>query len=304
MSEAPRDGLVYVLGAINRDWVFRVPQLPREGETVLGADLERFWGGKGANQAVAAARWGSPVFMLGAVGDDESGVAAVKQLAAEGVDVAAVSVVGRHTGVAFIALDPDGMNQIAVAAGANGEVSAPDLSAGNRGDVLLCSLEVPVAAILGAVHSARRRGMTVVVNPAPALLNLDELSGTGVILTPNATELRQLTGLSGVPEAAKVVADCLEGTVITTLGAQGVYAISGDEAWEVSAPEVVAVDTTGAGDTFNGVLAAGLAGGSALPSAIRYAVLAASHAVTAYGARAGMPTRAELTGAEDAYRGG
>jgi len=289
--------LLVVLGAVNVDLVVRGVPLPRPGETVLGGSFERHHGGKGGNQAVAATRAlrGGPadgaVRSLGAVGDDPMGAEALEALRNEGVDVSHVSVVPQTaTGVALIVVDDRGENQIAVAPGANATLTSGVVEAGlegfGPGSVLLVSLEVPMEVVRRAAERARELGGTVVLNPAPAAEEARALLDVADIITPNE---RELSVLAHDTESIRTAHPGLR--VVLTLGERGAE-IDGFIA--VPAPRVRAVDTTGAGDTVNGVLAAGLLEGRPLEEAARRAVSAASASVTRAGAREGMPLREEI----------
>ena len=289
--------LLVVLGAVNVDLVVRGVPLPRPGETVLGGSFERHHGGKGGNQAVAAARAlrGGPangaVHFLGAVGDDVMGTEALEALRNEGIDVSHVSLAPETaTGVALIVVDDEGENQIAVAAGANVTLTADDVDSGlegfGPGSVLLVSLEVPIEVVRRAAERARELDGTVVLNPAPATERAKALLDLVDVITPNERELSVLGH-----DAASIRTAHPGLRVVLTLGERGAE-IDGFIA--VPAPQVRAVDTTGAGDTANGVLAAGLLEGRSLEDAARRAVAAASASVTQAGAREGMPLREEI----------
>ena len=308
-------GRVLVVGSVNVDLVVAAPRLPAPGQTVTGGDLARYQGGKGGNQATAAARLGARVAVVGAVGDDEMGRQARSALASEGIDVAGLAVSRRATGVALIVVDPRGENLITVAPGANDEVHAVHVRtalaalAPGPDDVVLVCREIPPDGVRAALEVGRDAGSTTILNPAPA----DGLDAATLaladILTPNETELALLGGLGsarGNPETAarQVLAgqptDAGEGdahgrAVVVTLGAAGALIVrAAGAAVAVPAPAVEVVDTTGAGDTLNGALAAGLADGLDLAGAVRRAVAAAALSTTRPGARGGMPTRAEL----------
>ena len=294
---------VAVVGAINVDLVVTAASLPRPGETVLGDRLRRSGGGKGANAAVAAARAAVEVRLIGAVGADRDGAEQLAELAAAGVDVEDVAVLsGVGTGAALIVTDARGENQIAVAAGANGQLSPEHVRAAldrRSPDVLLVSSEVGMSAISAALRWAAASGVTCLLNPAPARPELADLIRLASVLSPNQVELavlvagdgRQLAAHPGLPpEAVRPLALELAGradaAVVVTLGAAGALIAQPDgTALSIPAPAVAVVDSTGAGDVFNGVLAAGLAGGIGLIEATRAAVEAASRSVTAPGAR-------------------
>jgi ribokinase len=271
-------GSVVVVGSINVDLVVTLDRLPAPGETVIGGRFARHGGGKGANQAVAAARAGARVRFVGAVGDDDFGAEAVAELAREGVDVAGIArLEGEATGVALIAVDREGRNQIAVASGANARVDAAAARI-ETGDVCLLGFEVPDDAVVAAARAATEAGARIVLNPAPARPLAAELRGLATIATPNADEAQTLGG-------APAIAAHTGGPVIVTHGAQGAVVHDGGEEIRLPAPQVDVVDTTGAGDAFNGVLAAGLAAGLGLRAAAERAVEAASASVRVAGAR-------------------
>jgi ribokinase len=285
-------GSVLVIGSINADLVVTLDRLPEAGETVTGGRFARHGGGKGANQAVAAARAGARVRFAGAVGDDDLGAAAIEQLAAEGVDVGAIARLGGEaTGVALIAVDREGRNQIAVASGANARVDAAlvaralDAAALGPGDVVLLGFEVPDAAVVAGARAAAEAGARAILNPAPARDLPGGVLGHGVLLTPNGLEAAALTGETDAAAAARALARRMNAPVVVTVGADGALLADGDAIAEIRAPEVEVVDTTGAGDAFNGVLAAGLAAGAGVEDAARRAVEAASASVRRAGAR-------------------
>jgi ribokinase len=292
-----------VLGAINVDLVVAGAPLPRPGETVTGGTFARHDGGKGGNQATAAARAlgaAGRVAMLGAVGDDDLGHAARGALETEGVDVAGVRTVpGVATGVALIAVDARGENQISVAPGANGTVSDPTAElARSRPALVLASAEVPIATLEAAAAWCRAHDVTFVLNPAPFAPELRGLLDRVTIVTPNEREVAALAGIDDPLMAAlSLRADHPKLAILVTLGAEG--AVVADESGEARlvTPDVDVVDTTGAGDCLNGVLAAGLLEGLAFREAARRAVDAASLSTTVHGAREGMPSRERLEGA-------
>jgi ribokinase len=285
-------GSVLVIGSINADLVVTLDRLPEAGETVTGGRFARHGGGKGANQAVAAARAGARVRFAGAVGDDDLGAAAIEQLAAEGVDVGAIARLdGEATGVALIAVDREGRNQIAVASGANARVDAAlvaralEAAALGAADVVLLGFEVPDAAVAAGARAAAGAGARAILNPAPARDLPAGVLQAGVLLTPNGLEAAALTGETDAAAAARALARRTSAPVVVTVGADGALLADGDRIVEVRAPEVEVVDTTGAGDAFNGVLAAGLAAGAGVEDAARRAVEAASASVRRAGAR-------------------
>jgi ribokinase len=299
-----------VVGAINVDLVVSSERLPRAGETVVGSGPRSFGGGKGANAAVAAARAGADVVLIGAVGDDQTGAETLDRLGAEGVDVAGVArLAGEPTGVALIVVDAAGENQIAVGAGANAALGAAAVRAALAPRIaglgcVLVSTEIPDEAVLAAVDIAAAAGVRCVVNPAPPTPAVEQSVGRGAMLTPNAGELRDLLGRlgrdavdQGVAAQAAALSRLSAAAVIVTRGGDGVLLADGEGIVELPAPAATVVDTTGAGDTFNGVLVARLAAGDDLRRAAELAVTAASISVGSQGARAGMPTAAAILAA-------
>lgn len=301
-SGDPISGVVLVVGSINVDLVVRVDRLPHAGQTVAGGTLERHGGGKGANQAVAAARAGAQVRFMGAVGEDDFAEQALEELRREKIDISGVvRIPGVATGVACVVVDDRGENQIAVASGANTELEPRAverwLAETDLPDDAVCllNLEILDPPLLAA---ARGAGATrrMVINPAPARALPQELLELKPILTPNAGELEEVTsgGDRSPEDSARELSRRSGAPVVVTMGARGAVLVSGDDVCSIPAPPSHAVDTTGAGDAFNGALAAALAQGYELPEAVRRAVVAGSCSVASHGARGGMPTRAEI----------
>jgi ribokinase len=296
---SPGAAEVAVVGSLNLDLVVRVPRLPGPGETVSGDDLFRNSGGKGANQAVAAARLGRRVAMVGCVGDDDAGRELLESLEAGAVDTSRVRVVtGVPSGTALITVSEDGENQIVVSPGANARLAPDDVAAAGSAlagaAVTLLQLEVPLEAVAAA---ARAAGGTVVLNPAPVRDLPDGLLDRVDVLVPNRVELAQLAGgpVPGtVEEAAGLAGRLPVGAVVVTLGADGALVVEDGQARHVPAVPVRAVDTTAAGDAFCGGLADALAAGAALADAARRAVRVAAAACLRPGAQASLPTPAEL----------
>ena len=298
MSEA--GGLV-VIGAINVDLVVSGAALPRPGETVTDGELSQHHGGKGGNQATAAARVldeAGRVAMLGAVGDDDMGHAARTALEAEGIDVANVAVVaGSPTGVALIAVDQGGQNQISVAPGANRDLGDPtEALEGSRPALVLASCEVPFETLSAAAAWCGTNHVAFVLNPAPIHPMLRELLEHTAVVTPNHGEVTKLAPTSGdAVEAAHALRERTPGlTVLVTMGEAGAYLLDDDGETGIPARSVRAVDSTGAGDCLNGVLAAGLLERRSIREAAARAVAAATMSTAVAGAREGMPTRQEL----------
>ena len=289
---------VVVIGSLNVDLVVTADRLPSPGETVLGGQFATHDGGKGANQAVAAARMGARVSMIGAVGADPFGERAVASLAAEGIDTSRIRRLdGGATGMAIIAVGPRGENQIVVAPGANAllELDAEDRALIGAADVVLTNHEIPPSATVDALRTAHAAGITAILNPAPARALLSEVLSLGPILTPNEHELVVAIGNDVTDTALDELTARTSGPVIVTQGPAGALLAEGESRERFPgalAPQVV--DTTGAGDTFCGVLAAWLAEGRSLAEAIEAANAAGALSVGAVGARAGMPTRDAL----------
>jgi len=294
--------MITVVGSLNQDIVARVPRHPRPGETVLGSGHFVAAGGKGANQAVAAARLGQSVAMVGRVGDDDAGRTLLSGFTADGVDISGVQTddeVG--TGIALITLDDDAENAIVVSPGANGRVTAGDVDAAadqvRSAAVLLVQLEIPMEAVARAVELAQG---TVVLNPAPAQPLPDDLLERVDILVPNRSELAVLVGAAAEPATLAEVAAAaaaLRGpaAIVVTLGADGALVIdAGSDPVAVPAPIIEPVDTVGAGDAFCAALADGLARGNDLVAACRWAANAGAVAATRRGAQPSLPTAAEV----------
>ena len=302
-------GRVIVVGSVNEDLVVTTERLPGPGETVIGGRYAQHHGGKGGNQAVAAARLGARTYFIGAVGDDAFGRAARAALEAEGVDIAGLLTLPKEaTGVALIVVDEAGENSIAVAGGANAALDSVQVRAAlkrlelKKADVVLVGHEIRTGATHEALRVARLAGATTILNPAPAHGLEGPTLELADILTPNQGELAALAGGRGGPSAqAKRLLGPEPGkrAVLVSLGANGTLLVDGKRGRAMAAPKVDVVDTVGAGDTLNGALAAGLAAGLDLVEASRRAGVAASLAVTRPGARGGMPTAAALEAALD-----
>lgn len=297
-------GKLVVLGSINADHILNLESFPQPGETVTGSQYQVAFGGKGANQAVAAGRSGADIAFIACTGDDDTGERVRNQLQTDNIDIAPVSVVaGESTGVALIFVNQEGENVIGIHAGANAALSLArveaqrDLIAG--ADALLMQLESPVESVLAAARIAHENHTIVALNPAPARLLSDDLLALVDIITPNETEAEKLTGIrvendSDAARAAQALhAKGIE-TVIITLGSRGVWASVKGEGRRVAGFKVKAVDTIAAGDTFNGALMTALLEKRALDEAIRFAHAAAAIAVTRKGAQPSVPWRKEI----------
>ena len=291
---------ITVLGSINLDYVVRVAHHPVPGETVLGGDVQTHPGGKGANQAVAAARAGVRVRMIGCVGSDAPGAMMREGLEREGIDTTLIKTVNGSSGAAFIAVNPSGQNTIIVSSGANAQVTVSDLNPSRLAwsKVLLMQLETPLEVVLKVAGLAKQGGVRVVLNLAPAMpLCAAQLRDVDVLIV-NETEAGMLGGT--VPQSARealaVARDLRElvNTVIVTLGAGGAVFSSLDAEGHVPSPVVQVIDTTAAGDAFIGAMCAAFCDGLMLEAAVKRGVTAGALACTKAGAQPSLPHRAEI----------
>jgi ribokinase len=295
---------IVVVGSSNTDMIIKLARIPKPGETILGGEFVTAAGGKGANQAVGAARAGGKVTFVARVGRDMFGEQAVAGFVQDGINVDyVVCDKGAPSGVALIFVAKDGENSIAVAGGANGRLSPADVRKAKavfaKASVLVMQLETPLETVQAAAELAARAGVRVILNPAPARPLPDTLLKRVSILTPNESEAELLTGIKVDSEAAagkaaeKLRARGVQ-TVILTLGARGAFVATAEGRQLVPGFKVKAVDTTAAGDIFNGALAVALAEGRDLIQAVRLANAAAAISVTRMGAQPSAPTRKEI----------
>ncbi|WP_277761454.1 ribokinase [Pseudomonas sp. A34-9] len=295
---------VVVIGSLNMDLVTRAPRLPVGGETLIGHSFATVSGGKGANQAVAAARLGAQVAMVGCVGNDDYGVQLRNALLAEQIDCQAVSAVDDSSGVALIVVDDNSQNAIVIVAGANGAMTPAVIDRFDAvlqaAEVIICQLEIPDATVGHALKRARALGKIVILNPAPASrpLPADWFAAIDYLI-PNESEASALSGLpvdslETAERAASHLIGMGAGKVIITLGAQGSLFANGESFEHFPAPKVKAVDTTAAGDTFVGGFAAALANGKSEAEAIRFGQIAAALSVTRAGAQPSIPTLSDV----------
>ncbi len=292
-----------VLGSINADHVISVPHFAKPGETLTGYGYHINYGGKGANQAVAAARLGAQVSFIGCIGDDDIGREMKRAFEKDGIDTQAiVSVSDETTGIAMIQVADSGENSIVISAGANAALNESLVEAFSRqiieADYLLMQLETPLNAIIKAAKLAKQQGTRVVLNPAPAQPLPDELLAHVDIITPNETEAELLTGVTvtdekSAVESARVFHAKGIPTVLITLGSKGVYVSEQGDGRIIAGFRVEAKDTTAAGDTFNGALITALLEHKPMAEAIRFAHAAAAISVTRKGAQPSIPSRAE-----------
>ncbi|EPR9104154.1 ribokinase [Cronobacter sakazakii] len=297
-------GQLVVLGSINADHILNLEAFPAPGETVTGSQYQVAFGGKGANQAVAAGRSGADIAFIACVGEDDIGERIRQQLSRDNIDVAPVrTVAGESTGVALIFVNGEGENVIGIHAGANAALT-PERVNEQREKIanaraLLMQMESPVESVIAAARIAHENQTTVILNPAPARALSDELLALVDIITPNETEAEKLTGVKvsddeSAAQAAAVLHQKGIETVIITLGSRGVWLSVNGEGQRVPGFRVKAVDTIAAGDTFNGALMTALLEGTPMLEAIRFAHAAAAIAVTRPGAQPSVPWRDEI----------
>ena len=303
---------ILVVGSLNADLVVRAPHFPQPGETISGEDLLVIPGGKGANQAVAAAKLGLDVSMLGRVGKDNFGDFLLENLKSNQVDSKYVQRDDASTGTAIIVVDSNGQNSIVLSPGANGKVSPADVENASflHHDLLLLQLEIPTPTVLAAAQRAKQKNVRMILNPAPAKPLPDELIALADFLIPNETELSLLTGMDvndiySAEEAARALLQRGVKNIIVTLGSKGALVVSDKQVTHVDAYKVEVLDTTAAGDAFIGgfatklVESAGLLAKpqeqtSALQTAVRYGCACGALATTKFGAQPSLPTEEEV----------
>ncbi len=297
-------GKLVVLGSINADHILNIEQFPQPGETVIGKQYTVAFGGKGANQAVAAGRAGADISFIACVGEDDIGERVRKQLASDDIDTSPVEAIsGTTTGVALIFVNAEGENVIGIDAGANKAVTPEYLNRYQQNIIeasaLLMQLESPLETVIAAAKLAKQHNTQVILNPAPACDLPAELLSLVDIITPNETEAERLTGVQvnnndDAARAAKVLHEKGIDTVIITLGSKGVWLSQKGEGKQIVGFRVKAIDTIAAGDTFNGALVTSLLEGKSMESAVRFAHAAAAIAVTRPGAQPSVPWRHEI----------
>jgi ribokinase len=289
---------IVVVGSYNTGLSMLVERLPKAGETLLGTGYSEGPGGKGSNQAVAAQRLGGRVSFIGCVGRDRYGDDAFALWKAEGIDTKNVRRTDAHTGLGFVIVDKRGGNAITVDAGANLELGPADVEAAvqtiSKASVLLTQLEIPVATVNAAAKVAKQHSLKVILNPAPALTSSGvELNGVDV-LTPNEQEFLEMTGQADLKAGAALLLSRGVKAVVVTLGETGAFVSTPTDAYTVPPPKVEVVDTTGAGDAFNGALAVALSEGEPLRQAVAFANYAGALTVTRREVIPALPRRAEL----------
>ena len=294
---------IVVIGSSNTDMVVRSERLPRPGESVIGGGFMMAGGGKGANQAVAVARMGHTVLFAAAVGNDMFGDAAVAAYKRFGIDTTYIARKDTPSGVALIMVDGAGQNSISVALGANNTLTVEDvmpaLEQVESGDIVLLQLEIPMETVDACVAVAAAKGARVVLNPAPAAVVSEHTLSKLYLITPNQTEAQTLTGVDVTDEAtAQLAAQVLVShgveRVVITMGSAGAYLYEEGKGVLIPACKVSAVDTTAAGDVYNGALCAALAEGQSLQDALKFATKASAISVTRVGAQPSVPTREEV----------
>lgn len=295
---------IIVIGSCNTDMVIKVDRLPVPGETVMGGSFLMNPGGKGANQAVAAARLNGNVYFIAKTGNDLFGKRSIEQYEDEGIHVGNIySDPDLPSGVALITVDVNGENSIAVASGANGSLSPKDIqqaqSVIEKGDILLMQLEIPIETVEYAAKLASEKGIKVILNPAPARSLSDALLKNLYMIIPNETEAEILSGIKVTDwESAKKAANIISAKgvdiVVITMGAKGAFIKEYDQYYEVSVPKVKALDTTAAGDTFCGSLCVALSEDMKVVDAVKFACKCASITVTRMGAQSSLPYRKEI----------
>lgn len=289
---------VVVVGSINMDLVFRTAKRPDLGETVKGIDFNQFPGGKGANQGVAAARLGAEVYMVGKVGKDPYGQELLNCLKREGINTEKVKYGQKSTGLANIVVDDQGQNTIITIEGANGEVNPEDIDEElfSQGDIALFQLEIPIETVVHGVKLAKKRGATVILDPAPVRELPLEIYQYIDIIKPNEGEALALTKEGDIQSAAAWLINKGVKKVVITLGEKGAVLFADNLQKEFPAPKVSVVDTTAAGDSFSGALALSLSKGEELEKAIQFATKVGSITVTKLGAQSSLPTLAQVQG--------
>lgn len=295
---------IIVIGSCNTDMVIKTDRLPTPGETVLGGTFLMNAGGKGANQAVTAARQGGSVTLISKTGNDVFGKQSVELYNSEGINTDYIfSDEKNPSGVALITVDSHGENCIVVASGANASLSPSDIESAKEeietGAFVLMQLEIPIETVEYAASMARKKGIPVVLNPAPARTLSEKLLKCVYVITPNEHEAEMLSGVKvsdwqSARKAADIISEKGVDNVVITMGAQGAFIKEKDEYYTVEAVKVTAIDTTAAGDSFSGTLCVGLSEGKSILDSVKFAARVAAITVTRMGAQSSIPYRNEL----------
>lgn len=289
---------IAVIGSMNMDYVVNVSKLPKREETISATSFRTSIGGKGANQAFAAKKLGAEVYMIGAVGNDEAGRRITKRMEEEGIDISRIEVTDIATGNAMITVDENGSNTIVVYPGANDYVTKEVISKNEdiikNADFIILQLEIPIESVEYAAKLAKKYDKKVILNPAPAKSFSEDLYKFIDILTPNETELESLSGEQDIHKGAKILLEKGIQEVIVTLGEKGCYYLSKENELMVNSIQVDAVDTTAAGDSFNGALAVAICEGKNIEETLRFANIVGALTTTKCGAESSLPNRRDV----------
>ena len=289
---------VVVIGSMNMDYVVNVNKLPKKEETISATSFTTSIGGKGANQAFAAKKLGAEVFMIGAVGNDEAGRRITERMKEENIDTTRIETVNVPTGNAMITVEESGSNTIVVYPGANDYVSKNLIGKNEdvikEADFIILQLEIPIESVEYAVKLAKKYNKKVILNPAPAKKIPESLYEFIDILTPNETELESLSKEKDIKNGAKLLLHRGVKEVVVTIGDKGCYYLSKEDEFIIDSIEANAIDTTAAGDSFNGALAVGLCEGKSMKETLKFANIVGALTTTKHGAEASLPNRMDV----------
>ena len=289
---------IVVIGSMNMDYILKTTDLPKKGETIHANDFKTAIGGKGANQAFAAKKLGADVVMIGAVGKDENGSKIINKMNQEGIDVSRIERVDTNTGNAIITVDKKGDNTIVVYSGANSSLSKEIIDRNEdiikNADFVIFQLEIPIEVVEYGISVAKKHNRKIILNPAPSKPLSEEILKNVDILTPNETELQNISGENDLKTGAKKLLIAGAKEIIVTLGEKGSYYLSNEKEINAQAIEVNAIDTTAAGDSFNGALAVALGEGKDIKYALEFANVVGALTTTKLGAESSLPYREEV----------